>query len=168
MRFYRVTKYNPSYRDINGSYILDDWTSVSDIGKKFNGSVLTENIYLQMEDNYIEYLSAFLKKTRENFNAQCFEDKRDERSLKNYSFNLDRCIVGSETLRDIIAEDVLLVSRMCLRELVWCKLESDFGDFIHFGYDYYMYLGFNDSVHEEINWPSLDDIYVEDFVSPYI
>lgn len=29
---YRVTKYNPEYRK-NGTYMRDEWTSISDIGK---------------------------------------------------------------------------------------------------------------------------------------
>lgn len=29
----RITKYNPDNRDENGSYKLDEWTSISDIGK---------------------------------------------------------------------------------------------------------------------------------------
>ncbi len=35
MKFmWRVTKYNPTFRDENGTYIKDEWTSFSDIGKK--------------------------------------------------------------------------------------------------------------------------------------
>lgn len=37
-------------------------------------------------------------------------------------------------------EEVLMIARGVLREDFWCKLEAkDF--FIHFGYDYYMYIG---------------------------
>jgi len=33
------------------------------------------------------------------------------------------------------------VCRLVLREILWCKLESPNGFYIHFGYDYYMYFG---------------------------
>ena len=34
--YYRITKYNPEFRDEEGRYILDEWTSVTDIGKEFH------------------------------------------------------------------------------------------------------------------------------------
>lgn len=43
MRSWRITKYDPSNRDVNGSYTLvDEWTEVSDIGCAFEGKVLTK------------------------------------------------------------------------------------------------------------------------------
>jgi len=38
---YRITKYNPMNRDANGAYLLNEWTSFSDIGKTFDGKTLT-------------------------------------------------------------------------------------------------------------------------------
>jgi hypothetical protein len=35
---YRITKYNPIYRDPEGKYTIEDWTAISDIGKVFNNS----------------------------------------------------------------------------------------------------------------------------------
>ena len=34
---YRITKYNPIFR-VNGIYTRDDWTSICDVGKKYNES----------------------------------------------------------------------------------------------------------------------------------
>jgi len=34
---YRVTKYDPAWRDASGAYIVDEWTSVTDIGRAFGG-----------------------------------------------------------------------------------------------------------------------------------
>lgn len=41
MHKYRITKYDPQYRDEQGIYIREDWTSYSDIGKTYNGKLLT-------------------------------------------------------------------------------------------------------------------------------
>jgi hypothetical protein len=37
-------------------------------------------------------------------------------------------------------DEVELLARLILREKLWCKLESK-DMFVHFGYDYYMYIG---------------------------
>ena len=46
MTEYRITKYDPANR-INGVYMADEWTSFSDIGKVFNGTLLSQDTYLK-------------------------------------------------------------------------------------------------------------------------
>ncbi len=48
MHQYRITKYDPSNRDSDGFYTVDEWTECSDIGTAFEGSVLTEAVYLDL------------------------------------------------------------------------------------------------------------------------
>lgn len=56
---YRITKYNPAYRDKKGTYTKEEWTSVSDIGKKYASSftareyIKTENLYIDAIENII-------------------------------------------------------------------------------------------------------------------
>jgi hypothetical protein len=50
---YRVTKYDPAFRDARGAYTRVEWTSVGDIGTSFGGVVLTEAEYQRVEDAYI-------------------------------------------------------------------------------------------------------------------
>ena len=52
MFYWRVTKYNPSGRDINGAYTENEWTSSSDINSSFNGKVLTIEEYMKVENAY--------------------------------------------------------------------------------------------------------------------
>ena len=40
-------------------------------------------------------------------------------------------------------QDLDKVVRMTLREVIWCKMIGDNGVYLHFGYDYYMYIGSN-------------------------
>jgi hypothetical protein len=51
---YRITKYNPIYRDPEGKYTIEDWTAISDIGKVFNNQRLTIESYKETEDKYIK------------------------------------------------------------------------------------------------------------------
>ena len=37
---YRVTKYDPANR-VNGEYTKDEWTSMYDVGRSYNGKVFT-------------------------------------------------------------------------------------------------------------------------------
>ncbi len=50
---WRITKYNPNFRDENGSYTKDEWTSLYDVGKKYNDKVFTIEEYLETEEKYI-------------------------------------------------------------------------------------------------------------------
>lgn len=51
---YRITKYNPLFRDAEGRFTRDYWTSISDIGKVFENQELTIEMYKKTEDSYIK------------------------------------------------------------------------------------------------------------------
>ena len=125
---FRVTKYDPKYR-INGVYCKDEWTSYSDIGKKYNNKIFTITDYLKVEDAYLEVIKTALIKA----NVCQLKITDLEQFLQH-----DYCVSDHEMLTSV--DDILGVSRDCLRETVWCKLVGD-NFFIHFGYDYYMYIG---------------------------
>ncbi|WP_146118512.1 hypothetical protein [Blastopirellula marina] len=61
-------------------------------------------------------------------------------------------------------EGVGKVARLALREVFWCKLLGEHGFYVHFGHDYYMYIGYEFA-------PALpsrfEKLFVEDFPSPY-
>lgn len=50
MMNYRISKYNPKYRDEHGIYTRDEWTSISDVGEYFNGYEVTMEEYLDTEN----------------------------------------------------------------------------------------------------------------------
>ena len=58
---YRVTKYAPSFRDPGGAYRRDEWTSFEDIGRAFDGKVLTAEHYQGVEDAYVATALSFLR-----------------------------------------------------------------------------------------------------------
>jgi len=128
MHEYRVTKYDPSLRDASGAFLGDDWTSISDIGRSFSGVVLTREEYERVERAYIQAALAFLD-----------EGGVGPLTVAELEAPPDHSIgftEGSQVSADQLGE----VLQQILREEVWCNLESHNG-FIHFGYDYYMYIG---------------------------
>lgn len=123
---YRITKYNPIYR-MNGIYTKDEWISMYDVGKMYDGKTFTFEEYLTVEKSYLNVI----KKILQEVNIKRVRIKQGE----NMYSKLNNSVLCSQ-------EEVLLVARGCLREEFWCKLVSkDF--FVHFGYDYYMYIGAN-------------------------
>ena len=58
---WRVTKYDPARRNAKGHYPLDEWTSVSEIGKTFAGTTLTLESYLAVESAHVDVMLDFLE-----------------------------------------------------------------------------------------------------------
>jgi hypothetical protein len=128
MHEYRVTKYDPALRDANGAFHGDDWTAVSDVGRSYGGVRLTRQEYDKVERAHIEAALAFLKEGGlDSLRVESLETVEEHpTALHNGS------ILSIDQLGDVIGQ--------ILREELWCNLEGDEA-FIHFGYDYYMYIG---------------------------
>ena len=126
LKQYRITKYNPIYR-VNEIYTKDEWTSMYDVGKFYDGKIFTFKEYLAVEKSYLNVIEKILIE----LNIKRVIIKQGE----NMYSKLNNSVLCSR-------EEVLLVARGCLREEFWCKLVSK-NFFVHFGYDYYMYIGVN-------------------------
>ena len=141
MNYYRITKYNPEFRDEKGQYKANSWTSVSDIGKIFVDGILTVEKYKQTEDSYVQAVKIILKEKGISKMTVCGLEKNDGMpeivfSSKEKSF--------FERVADkfcVELSEIEIAVRLALREEIWCGLLSDKGDVkIEFGYDYYMYV----------------------------
>ncbi|WP_434420112.1 hypothetical protein [Nannocystis pusilla] len=137
MPVFRISKYDPSLRDAAGAYTRKEWTSHGDVGKVFDGAVLTLDEYLAVEERYLELLDKFLGWGRVEKLKVCGLEVYDSDSLQ-------RCRGDA---RPGLSEDVWLdgaaireVARLVLREVLWCRLEGQ-NFYLHFGYDFYMYIG---------------------------
>ena len=146
MSMFRVTKFNPSFRDAEGRYLLDDWTSLTDVGKFFTGTRLTQSEYLKVEDAYVETVRRFLLSA--GIASVRVTDAEQKDTFHVLSLELKAEIEGKnlaiEENTQLSAIDIDWAVRLNLRELFWCRLEGERGLYIHFGYDYYMYLGIDD------------------------
>lgn len=153
---YRITKYNPIFR-VNGIYTRDDWTSICDVGKKYNGCTLTTDECATVMSNYVNCIMEIIATaqvpefTVSDVEVYNIKYKRKFR-LKNGE------VVSQQRLRYIIMG--------CLEEKVWCHLSSK-NAYIHFGYDLYVYVGC------ELDHSSIEHIcskyglFGEPFTSPY-
>jgi hypothetical protein len=57
--------------------------------------------------------------------------------------------------------------RLNLREACWTRLKGARNSYIHFGYDYYMYIGIDIECSQMIPLSFPDSVYGEDFPSPH-
>ena len=148
---YRITKYNPANR-INGAYMTDEWTSISDIGKVFDGTILSQDTYLKTEKAYIDCCIELIEKAK----ISIFSIKQAEYYTENVRF--PSSISNTHEIRQVITA--------CLREQCWLKLVAkDF--FIHFGYDYYVYVGSVLSKETVAETATKFGLFCEENPSPY-
>ena len=111
MNHYRICKYPTECRS-NGIYYTDEWTSFSDVGRTFDGIVLTMSEYERVEKNYL----SLLLRVWEACGAQPFEVRgieayADEIPWKN-GMRLDRTEIEN-------------ICRNILREKFWCRLDGE-------------------------------------------
>ena len=58
---WRITKYDPKKRNLQGWFLEDTWISYGDIGSVYQGKKLTYNEYVHVEDLYINAIVQFMK-----------------------------------------------------------------------------------------------------------
>jgi len=153
MNQYRVTKYNPVYRNQSGTYLLDEWTDFSDIGKVFSGSVLTAEEYYKVEKNYIKMCIAVW--------IESAHPELSVRNVEKYSDNIrvPKCIKDEGQLEVIVKE--------ILENELWAKLECR-NLFFHFGWDYYMYIGTEIEKAIIEDYAKKNNLFVEEMKSPHL
>lgn len=111
---------------IDGIYANEEWTDYTDIGKTFNGRVFTEPEYLCVEKQYIDSCLAIIKQL--SITQMAIVGYEEYEPLDWY----DNQDVSIDVIDKLISD--------CLRNKCWCKLKSH-NIYIHFGYDFYMYIG---------------------------
>jgi hypothetical protein len=163
---YRVTKYDPGQRDSNGAFLPEDWTSASDIGKSIAGKTITKHEYLEVENNYVKAAKQLLLDAGiGSMRITNLEVKLKEKSAQLDDIDLvekcknlnDTAIVAVKDLEDVI--------KGCLREYIWCQLAGPQKSYLHFGYDYYMYIGLPKSASVRA---VPKGIFLEEVESPYL
>jgi hypothetical protein len=146
---FRVTKYDPRFREQSGAYTRDDWTSVSDVGKSFGGVTLTAGDYKRVENAYASAVLAMLAEVGVEHLTVCgVEQDGDARAPFN-----ENAVLPLARIAD--------VARSVLREEYWCRLESPQA-FVHFGYDYYMYVGLPEVPSRALAQARQLDLFVEE------
>ena len=152
MHQYRISKYNPMYR-IDGAYTRAEWTSIADVGKTYDGDVFTLADYEHVEQCHIAFLCALA--ARENAFPLRIEGLESSQSEIPWT---DNQLITANELPNLV--------RDVLREECWCRLAApDF--FIHFGYDYTMYVGCSHTTEAITALATSHALYAEPMTSPY-
>ena len=170
---WRITKYNTRYRNEKDEYQKDEWTSCHDIGKLYDGKEFTVNDYMAVENAYIYIILSLVKGANITTLTVKYLEKHND------SINLDESLlVYTEEMIELFESlhegnvldirDIEHLCRLVLREQLWCKLENDNKMFIHFGYDYYMYIGCLSNPEGVINLIERIGLFIEKFESPYL
>ncbi len=154
MHQYRVTKYDPSHRDELGHFTRADWTSFSDVGKNCGGTVLGLAEYERVEGVYVEAALGFMREA----GVHTLSVRGIENSGRSPSAPSERAVLDHA--------DLAPAMRGVLREEFWCRFNGE-AAFIHFGYDYYMYIGVPVNCAETIAVARGNGLFVESFESPY-
>ena len=145
MHRYEITKYNPSFRDEKRRYLKDDWTAIGDIGKSFEGELLTIDSYKKVEDSYIkviklvmEYLEVpFLSidNVRRSFSYERFMEIRTK-FQELYSQEILGIYTDANDLDKLDTEKVDAFCRLLLREDIGSDVYYPRRMKVFIGYDY--------------------------------
>lgn len=152
MKQYRVTKHNPKYRNSDGSYSRNEWTSYNDIG-----DIVSKEDYETTENSYIESAINFLEEQNISKLKITYLENQENYNEPN---------IALETGTKLNKHQLKEVLKSILREKYWAKLESN-NSFIHLGWDYYMYIGVPNEPRQAKNLAESKGLYVEEFISPY-
>ena len=172
MHKYRITKYDPQYRDEQGIYSREDWTSYSDIGKTYSGKLFGKDDYINTEKLYCHTVISILQICGikevivEDLESRFSVDEiKQMLRLKGLDLsNKEEVIITSLCNGNKVhINNLQLYLKLILRECFWCKFaDADLLIQIEFGYDYYIYLNSRTIIsHEFISDCKKDGIFIE-------
>ncbi len=156
---YRISKYDPQYRDDNGIYLKEDWISYADIGKVYNGREFNKNDYINTEKKYYNTILKILRINHVNEmiidNVELnFSIKEIKQMLQGSGLDLslqDETLIKSlKSGMKISIQYLPMYIKLILRECFWGIFRNCSSTiYIEFGYDYYMYLKCGDFLSKE-------------------
>jgi hypothetical protein len=146
MDWYRISKYDPRYRDEEGRYLRDESTSVSDIGRSFDGVALDVATYLGTETAYVRSVGEFMADAGvTSLRVASLEPPPDLDPLWNFGLpDAEELAPLANQLRDgMDLEGAKLdqVLRLNLRNMLWCELVRPDRLSVDVGHDYYLHVG---------------------------
>lgn len=147
--WHTVVKYRPEFYDEHGHYIKDEWTSICDVDKEYDGHKFTYSEYIEVENNYVNFITELMEYSEMEYvtiRRLTLCDSISNQIVKNKRFRdvneplkeLDKSLIkGLRIHRSKIGSYI----RACLRELAGISFENRGKGFeFDFGYDYYMHI----------------------------
>lgn len=175
MKKYRISKYNPKYRNDNWIEIYKTWTSASDIGNTYNGLAFSVDDYLETEKKYLHVIDSILnyfnidsltvKNSEFFFNIEEIKKMLLSKNIYLTEDEIDFLKIikdNSELNRDNLNKAFKFV----LRECFWATFENNEKKIkTEFGYDYYVYIWCENISYEIIKESLNNGIYIEEIQS---
>ena len=163
---YKISKYKIK----NENETTNEWASISDIGEKFNGKQFKYEEYIKTENAYIKAINIFIKlnNIKELTIDELEKYNYDKLDYDDYDFQISQLVKNIKNKMNVKACEIELFIRAILREQIWAKLYCSDELFIHFGYDYYMYIGSKKNPKKEIKQIEKIGLVIEEQVSPYL
>ncbi len=168
MYYYRITKYDPKLRNEKGWYTKDEWTDFSCVGHSFGGELCTLENYEYVEALHIDAVLLFMDSMNLDYlkciGVEKYETIKDEKVPDELRSLYKRVKKGL----CIYKNEMRILLKLILRNYFWCKLEHSDKMFVHFGYEYYMYVGVEKECKEVVDQIEQSGLFVEEFLSPYL
>lgn len=169
MKFsWRITKYNPQHRDHKGIFLNDEWTSYSDIGYIFDDTKFTYEKYEEIENFYIKAITSLMECNK--ISSLQVSSLEKSKRLKIDDQNTEHMSLLFNIIKEndwIEHDNIESFCKLILRDKLWCKLVHDKKMFVHFGWDFYMYIGSALACENTIKKIESSGLFVEPFRSPY-
>jgi hypothetical protein len=139
------------------------------VGKSFGGKFLTFDEYREIENAYVVSALRFLAEAGlDSLKVTSLEKRNlsgvEEWCLADVPFNPNLVEEGMNASGGVLES----VCRLVLREAIWCRLESEEGFHIHFGWDYYMYVGSPAPSEKSMLYGRQQGLFIEAMPSPYL
>ena len=96
--------------------------------------------------------------------VMALEQWSDEVRNQNANEFLSKIWIG----KAVTIQEVRELAKLTLRNAIWCKLGYKKQFFVHFGYDYYMYIGASEECAKAKEIVKETGLFIEDFKSPYL
>jgi len=168
MHEWRITKYDPAGRDAAGVYQRDEWTSVADVGRVIGGRLVTWEEVRAVEDAYVAAAVRFMQESQVTVLRAV--DVEGPSPGRDPGLPWADLLYAGPPLRAgtmLDRPEVERAIRLNLRELQWCRLVAPRRFFLHFGWDYYMYLGSSRACPAAVAYARGLGLFVEPWPSPY-
>ena len=136
MFYWQITKYDPENRDATGVYLKNEWTDYGEVGRTFDGKKLTFAEYLEVEAKYIQAVLLFME-------CLDIDSLKVIKLIHRARYQKKALIDGKKIINDTYCnyEMIVFLVQAVLRNKVGCMLALDDKMYVHFGWDYYMYIG---------------------------
>jgi hypothetical protein len=173
MDWWRISKYDPAFRDRNGVYERDEWTSVTDIGRAFDDMTLDLQTYLATEAAYVASVREFMVDANvTTLRVDWLEPPSLIEVLRNYDFpdapELERLAGDLHDGKEVSGVEIDRVCRLNLRDVLWCRLEDADRFVVETGHEYYLHLGTTAPSQRAVSRTHELGLFVEEWSDPHV